>query len=91
MIGWLIIVSLPIAEGSDRQVVARWEAGADGIRWLEHLVQTGKASKLTKDGYPNRYTSSAGDVRQVVETNCPENLLPSSTSADLLIDAWDQS
>ena len=91
MIGWLIIVSLPNAEGEDRQVVARWKAGADGIRWLEHLVQTGKADKLARDGYPNRYASSVGAVQSMVEAHCPENVLPSSAAANLLIEAWDQS
>lgn len=70
MIGWWIVVSTQSPrerdqadqEGRRAAILAQWEAGADGIRWIERLTREGKAEKLTGGGYPNRYTAQAADV-----------------------------
>ena len=75
MIGWWVVISTQspgerdrAAQGARRAaILAQWEAGADGIRWIEHLVETGMAAKLSGDGYPNRYTARAGDVLPLVK------------------------
>lgn len=75
MIGWWIVVSTHSPEECDcanqearrAAILAQWETGADGIRWIEHLSAEGKATKLTGGGYPNRYTAKAADVLQLIE------------------------
>lgn len=70
MIGWWIIVSTQSPDERDRAdqdsrraaILAQWEAGAEGIRWIERLVEAGRATKLAGNGYPNRYTARAADV-----------------------------
>lgn len=70
MIGWWIVVSTQAPEERDRAdqdarraaILAQWEAGAEGIRWIEQLAELGKAAKLSGSGYPNRYTAQACDV-----------------------------
>lgn len=70
MIGWWIVVSTQRPEERDSAdqdsrraaILAQWEAGAEGIRWVELLVEQGKAEKLSGGGYPNRYTALASDV-----------------------------
>ena len=49
-------------EGRRVATLAQWEAGAEGIRWIERLVEAGRASKLAGNGYPNRYTARAANV-----------------------------
>ena len=68
MLGYWIVVSTQTPEERDaiidrkKSVLAEWENGVGGIRWLEKLVEEGKATKLRGDGYPNRYTSTADIV-----------------------------
>jgi hypothetical protein len=75
MIGWWIVVSTQTPEECDRAdqdarraaILAQWDAGAGGIRWLERLTAEGRATKLSGGGYPNRYTARAGDVLPLIE------------------------
>lgn len=75
MIGWWIVVSTQSPEERDRTdqeahrtaILAQWETGADGIRWIERLTETDKAAKLAGGGYPNRYTARAGNVLPLIE------------------------
>lgn len=75
MIGWWIVVSTHSPEERDHAdqesrraaILAQWEAGAEGIRWIERLSIEGKATKLSGSGYPNRYTAKAADVLPLIE------------------------
>ena len=75
MIGWWIVVSTQAPEERDKAdqenrraaILAQWEAGAEGIRWIERLTAEGKATKLSGFGYPNRYTAKAADVLPLIE------------------------
>ncbi len=75
MIGWWIVVSTHSPEERDRAdqearraaILAQWETGADGIRWIEQLTDAGKATKLAGGGYPNRYTDRVGDELPLIE------------------------
>ena len=72
MLGYWIVVSTQPPEERDaiidrkKSVLAEWETGVGGIRWLEKLVEEGKATKLRGDGYPNRYTSTANIVLPLI-------------------------
>ena len=72
MRGYWIVVSTQTPEERDaiidrkKSVLAEWETGVGGIRWLEKLVEEGKATKLRGDGYPNRYTSTADIVLPLI-------------------------
>ena len=72
MLGYWIVVSTQTPEERDaiidrkKTVLAVWETGVGGIRWLEKLVEEGKATKLRGDGYPNRYTSTADIVLPLI-------------------------
>ena len=72
MLGYWIVVSTQTPEERDaiidrkKSVLAAWETGVGGIRWLEKLVEEGKATKLRGDGYPNRYTSTADIVLPLI-------------------------
>ena len=72
MHGYWIVVSTQTPEERDaiidrkKSVLAEWETGVGGIRWLEKLVEEGKATKLRGDGYPNRYTSTADIVLPLI-------------------------
>lgn len=72
MLGYWIVISTQTPEERDafvdrkKSVLAEWETGVGGIRWLEKLVEEGKATKLRGDGYPNRYVSTARDVLPLI-------------------------
>ena len=72
MLGYWIVVSTQTPEERDaiidrkKSVLAEWETGVGGIRWLEKLVEEGTATKLRGDGYPNRYTSTADIVLPLI-------------------------
>lgn len=72
MLGYWIVISTQTPEERDAifdredSVLAKWEAGIAGIRWLEVLVEEGKATKLRGDGYPNRYVSTARYVLPLI-------------------------
>ena len=72
MLGYWIVVSTQPPEervaiiDRKKSVLAEWETGVGGIRWLEKLVEEGKATKLRGDGYPNRYTSTADIVLPLI-------------------------
>ncbi|PTT88498.1 hypothetical protein DBR42_09675 [Pelomonas sp. HMWF004] len=113
MIGWWIVISTQSPRERDQStqdvrraaILAQWEAGADGIRWIEDLVAGGMAEKLASGGYPNRYTALASAVLPVLvgdddmttstwrnkpEVNS-ERVAACPLDQRLTIDAWDQS
>ncbi|GEM49459.1 hypothetical protein [Deinococcus cellulosilyticus] len=75
MIGWWIVVSMQTPEerdltdleGRKRAILAQWETGVEGVRWLDDLTDAGKATRLSGGGYPNRYLALAGDVLPLLQ------------------------
>ena len=75
MLGWWIIISTQSPEerdNSDKEtkqaaILAEWEAGLFGLRWIEDMAKAGKAVKIAETGYPNRYTAQADDVLPLIE------------------------
>ena len=67
MLGWHISVFrqtdgglLPaVADTATGKRLAVWQTGPYGLRWLEELIASGRATDLDGNGYPNRYTAQA--------------------------------
>ena len=55
MLGWLIIVRTPGSDDQDDTVLAKWETGVSGIDWLFGLEREGKATCVSRHGYPTRF------------------------------------
>lgn len=68
MLGWWFCVRLnapkesPVNIGGDEHLLATWETGVSGFRWIEDLVAKGIAQKQLGGGYPNRYVVPAAPV-----------------------------
>jgi hypothetical protein len=104
---WIVISTQPpeqvaALEVVKKTVLANWETGTSGIRWLDALVKEGKATKLRSDGYPNRYVSTAGVVLPLVVPTPPggkasnaifktDEIAACPPDQSLTIEAWDQS
>lgn len=109
MLGWWICVkSLPLEEADKLigreatapHMLANWEVGTSGLRWLDELVTAGKAQKLKNEGYPSRYVAKAADILPTIDTpkewmrhlvHCPDHIAKCSAETVLTIDAWDLS
>jgi hypothetical protein len=52
--------------------LASWEAGLFGADWIAQLCQQGKATQLTFNGFPNRYTASADVIAPLLLTGIAE-------------------
>ena len=108
MLGYWIVISTQLPEEvaaleiSKKSVLANWETGTSGIRWLDALVNEGKATKLRGDGYPNRYVSTAGEVLPLIVPTPPggkisnaifkaDEIAACPSGQALTIEAWDQS
>ncbi len=112
MLGWTIAVmqltseeatQLRTRDETQAVMVAYWEAGVSGIRWLDHLVAEGRATQVQAGGYPNRYAIQAGELLPLLAdpacipevrgevTLYPKHLEACPDTATLTIDVWDQS
>ena len=57
------------SDSADR--VAVWQTGLGGLRWIDDLVEQGRAVALGGNGYPLRYTARAADLVPVIEQGPP--------------------
>ncbi len=57
------------AEQGERLAV--WQAGHDGLDWIDKLVATGAAVDLGGDGYPIRYTARLRDLSGPIRKGPP--------------------
>jgi hypothetical protein len=69
MSGWWTIISTETPERmadmtkvNKEAFLATWEAGLFGADWIAQLCTQGKATQLTFNGFPNRYTALAGVI-----------------------------
>ncbi|WP_425254549.1 hypothetical protein ACPJXG_13485 [Janthinobacterium sp. NFX145] len=81
MSGWWTIISTETPEqmADMTQVnkdafLATWEAGLFGADWIAQLCQQGKATQLTFNGFPNRYTALASDIVPLLQAGIAEAL-----------------
>lgn len=78
MIGWSIVVATKPRDervcdpDGEVAVLASWEAGVEGLDWLEALVAQGHAVKLQRGGYPNLYRALAGPVLDLLQDGPPQ-------------------
>lgn len=82
--------------GTATETLARWKAGLGGDKWLHDLVSEGLAANLGGNGYPNRFTVSAGVLVSVLAAGPPSHggppvigdnyLLPGGWTGDARID-----
>lgn len=112
MSGWTIaVLSLPPEEEAclrnreetQAAMLAYWEAGAFGTRWLDRLVAEGKATQVQSGGYPDRYAAQASAILPLLAdpTGLPEvrgqvalyqaHIGVCPDTAILTITVWDQS
>lgn len=61
------------ANADDGPVVAKWSTGFAGTRWLDRLAEAGGATFLGGDGYPFRWTISAGMLRRAFANGIPRD------------------
>jgi hypothetical protein len=66
MSGWWTIISTQTPEQladmtkvNKQAFLATWEAGLFGADWITQLCAQGKATQLSFNGFPNRYTAPA--------------------------------
>ncbi|SIR08806.1 hypothetical protein SAMN05880566_108142 [Janthinobacterium sp. TND4EL3] len=69
MSGWWTIISTETPEQmadmtkvNKEAFLATWEAGLSGAGWIAQLCEQGKATQLTFNGFPNRYTAPASVI-----------------------------
>lgn len=75
MLGWEILV-LRKADTAPKDLVAHWETGMGGVRWLDQLAKDGHASDLGGNGYPCKYTVTAGVLLPILTRGLPTNSSP---------------
>lgn len=79
MSGWWTIISTETPEQladmtkvNKEAFLATWEAGLSGAGWIAQLCEQGKATQLTFNGFPNRYTASADVIVPLLQAGIAE-------------------
>ena len=79
MSGWWTIISTETPEQmadmtkvNKEAFLATWEAGLFGADWIAQLCQQGKATQLSFNGFPNRYTALANVVVPLLQAGIAE-------------------
>lgn len=91
MIGWWFVVAQETPEARaktvDRKaaVLATWETSVSGTDWLNKLTKEGRATQLTFDGYPNRYTAAASEVLPLIAGGPPAHSGPEIIGDDYVM------
>jgi hypothetical protein len=60
------------AAGSPRSRIAVWQAGLDGLDWIDQLVEHGQAIALPGNGYPNHFFAPAHQLLTALMEGPPE-------------------
>ena len=79
MAGWWTIISSDTPERmadmthvNKEAFLATWEAGLFGADWIAQLCHDGKATQLSSNGFPNRYTASADVIVPLLQHGIAE-------------------
>ncbi len=88
MLGWGISVFRKSDEDSHdikNLTLARWETGAFGLGWLDELVKENKAVDLGGNGYPLRYSITAGVLFPILKAGLPKHGTPPVIGDDYML------
>lgn len=112
MSGWTISVIRLAPEEVDQiqgreamqaAMLAYWETGVMGVRWLQPLLAEGKVQQIRSGGYPDRYVAQAGDVLPFLSNPASlpevrgqvalydEHIAACPATVTITINVWDQS
>ncbi len=76
MQGWSMMITLETPQQRDapipmdkEAILAHWDTGSFGTRWVKRLAEAGKASEHLRGGYPNRYVALARDVLPLIDND----------------------
>jgi hypothetical protein len=70
--------------------LAVWQTSIDGIDWIDNLVKDNKAVFLGGDGYPIRYTATAGNLLSDIRNGPPlARKAWASGEGDILLAGWE--
>ena len=79
MSGWWTIISTEtpeqmadLAKVNKDAILATWEAGLGCLGWITQLCEQGKATQLSCNGFPNRYTALASDLKPLLASGIAE-------------------
>jgi hypothetical protein len=70
--------------------LAVWQTGLGGLDWIQELVEANKATDLGGNGYPCRYTATAGNLIAQI-TDEPPGARPvwAFEEHDILTEKWE--
>jgi hypothetical protein len=86
MLGWQVYVYRDYEKGREgRVLVALWETGLYGLKWIDDLVKAGQVADLGGDGYPNRYQIGAGVFLKAISGGLPANNSPMTFGEDYVL------
>ncbi|MBL7951767.1 MAG: hypothetical protein JNM62_08600 [Flavobacteriales bacterium] len=69
MMGWHITI---YRAGKEEEALAKWQAPATGLNWLQPLLEQGRAEMLEASGYPCRYRILASALLPLLKADPPE-------------------
>ena len=89
MLGWGVMVWRDSIElgGTRAPIMAHWETGTSGLRWLHLLVDRGLARDLGGNGYPLHYRVRGDAFGQAIGRGLPSNSSPSVVGDDYVLSA----
>lgn len=78
MLGWYFCIyaqsdMLTNQSAANTPKLASWEAGIGGTEWLNDLVKLGQATENGGNGYPLRFSVSAGVLLSVLKVGLPKH------------------
>ena len=81
MLGWELFIQVrggdtSVSDDDHQRALASWRAGISGTEWIEELVANGEAVDQGGNGYPNRYTLSAGTLKAALLGGVPKHAGP---------------
>ena len=90
MLGWHFTIEKRRC-GEDRGIIelAVWQAGIDGLGWVDQLVKEGKVISLGGDGYPYKFKAQTKVLKPVVFGSPPyANAVWGFDHGDILLPGW---
>ena len=78
-LGWEVLVTRKwsdrtapaTAEDDGGELVVRWRAEVDGLRWITELCEAGEGMDLGWDGYPTRFSLPARHLGGIFQGETP--------------------